>query len=73
MKIEIESTGRFESVQGVRCRVWKGTYRGHQIIAHIPMVGLHKDAPDSAHTEWGRELQEVKVERELVSFDHRML
>lgn len=73
MKIELKPTGRFEDVQGVRCRIWKGTYQGYRIVAHIPMVGLHKDAPESAHAEWGRELQAVKVERELVSFDHRML
>lgn len=73
MKIELEPTGRFESVEGVRCRIWEGTYQGHKIIAHIPLVGLHNDAPESAHAEWGRELQAVKAARELVSFDMRML
>lgn len=73
MKIELEPTGRFEDVQGVRCRIWKGTYNGHAIVAHIPMVGLHKDAPEAAHNEWGRELQAVQVERQLVHFDNRML
>jgi|GEM_PF-1984296 len=73
MKIELEPTGRFEDVQGVRCRIWTGTYQGHKIVAHIPMVGLHNDAPESIHREWGRELNEIKVERQLVSFDNRML
>ena len=73
MKIELEPTGRFESVEGVRCRIWNGMYQGHKIVAHIPMVGLHQDAPESAHIEWGKELQAVKVKRELVSFDNRML
>lgn len=73
MKIELEPTGRFESVEGVRCRIWKGTYQDHQIVAYIPMVGLHKDAPPSAHAEWDRELCAVEVERHLVSFDNRML
>jgi hypothetical protein len=73
MKIELEPTGRFEDVQGVRCRIWKGMYQGHAIVAHIPMVGLHKDAPESAHAQWGRELSEVKVERQLAYFDNRMV
>ena len=73
MKIELEPTGRFEDVEGVRCRIWRGTYQGHPIVAHIPMIGLHTSAPKDAHREWGRELSEVKVERQLVSFDNRML
>lgn len=73
MKIELEPTGKFESVEGMRCRIWEGTYQGHRIIAYIPMVGLHKDAPESAHAEWSCALESVQVERQLVQFDNRML
>lgn len=73
MKIELEPTGRFEAVEGVQCRIWRGTYLGHPIVAHIPMIGMHTAAPESAHREWGRELQAIEVERQIVSFDCRML
>ncbi len=73
MKITLEPTGKFESVNGHRCRIWKGSYNGHPVIAHVAMVGLATEAGEQAHAEFGKELQEVKVERELVSFDMRMV
>jgi hypothetical protein len=78
MKITLEPTGRFETVdQGngrVQCRIWEGTTEsGAKIIAHIPVIGLHNSAPAADHQEFERELREVKAERQLVSFDMRMV
>jgi hypothetical protein len=78
MKITLSPTGRFETVnQGngrVECRIWEGaTESGAKIIAHIPVIGLHKDAPAAEHEAFGKTLTQVKAERQLVSFDMRMV
>lgn len=73
MKLTLTATGKFESVEGHNCRVWEGTHQGHKVVAFIAMVGLHQDAPEAAHADFGRELQAVKAERQLAHFDHRLL
>jgi len=73
MKITLTPTGKFESVEGHNCRIWEGEYQGHKVVAMVAMIGLHNDAPEAAHTEFGRELQAVKTERQLAHFDHRIL
>lgn len=71
MKIILESTGKIETVQGVRARIWRGkTESGIEITCWIPIVQVHKDADQS---EFERELRETKIERQLVSFDMRMI
>jgi len=77
MKIELEPTGTFETVSQasgrVQCRIWRGTYNGARVIAYIPCVGLHKDASPEEQAQWEKELRLVKADRELVSFDMRMV
>ena len=71
MKLTIEPTGRMETVNGELARVWTGTTdKGVKVTCWISIVRVHKD-DDSGDFE--RELREVKVERELVSFDMRMV
>jgi hypothetical protein len=78
MKVTLSPTGRFETVnQGdgrVLCRIWEGTTdSGAKIIAHIPMIGLHNSAPPEDHQVFENALREIKVERDLVSIDMRMV
>lgn len=71
MKIEIEPTERFESVNGSRCRIWTGkTDKGVNVECFVAMVQVHKDEDQ---TEFQRELSEVKMVRELAHFDHRLV
>jgi hypothetical protein len=71
MKITLEPTGRFDTVEGVRCRIWTGmTESGAKLTAYIPFVKVHRDEDN---TEFEKALSEVKVVRELVSFDYRMV
>lgn len=78
MKVRLSPTGHFETVNQnhgrVECRIWEGvTESGAKIIAHIPMIGLHKDAPPAEHEAFGKALSEIKAERQLVSFDMRLV
>lgn len=73
MQITLTPTGKFESVEGHNCRVWEGSYQGHKVVAMVAMIGLHTDAPEAAHAEFGRDLQAVKTKRQLAHFDHRLL
>jgi hypothetical protein len=78
MKVTLSPTGRFENVRQqsgtVYCRIWEGTTEsGAKIIAHIPVIGLHNSAPAEEHEVWAKSLREVKAERQLVSFDMRMV
>jgi hypothetical protein len=71
MKITVEATGKFETVNGVQARLWKGkTESGIEVQCWIALVQVHKDQDQ---TEFLRELQAVKPERQLVSFDMRMV
>jgi hypothetical protein len=78
VKVTLSPTGRFQTInQGsgrVECRIWEGvTESGAKVIAHIPMIGLHKSATPAEQEEFGKALREVKAEGELVSFDIRMV
>jgi len=71
MKLTIEPTGHFQTVNGVQTREWRGkTDKGTPVTCFIALV----QSPRSAdQTEIEDALREVKVERELVSFDLRMV
>lgn len=71
MKIEIEPTGHFEKVSGVDCRIWKGSLDDGTIVEFfVPLVRAPHAAPDHP---FYRQLHDVKAERQLVSFDTRLL
>lgn len=71
MKLIIEATGTIERVHGFPARVWKGqTETGIEVTCWIPIVQVRKDADCS---QFEKELLEIEVGRELVSFDMRML
>lgn len=71
MKITLEATGEFEGVNGTRTRIWKGSdENGLEVIAYIAMVRVDANQDQAAFL---RELSEVKVSRDLVYFDNRML
>lgn len=76
MKVTLEATDRIENIRPssdgrVPARIWKGkTESGIEVVCWISVVQVSKDA-DNAQFE--RELSEIKVERELVSFDMRMV
>ena len=71
MKLILEATSTIERVNGVPARVWKGhTESGIEVTCWINIVQVKK-SDDCAQFE--RELQEVKVDRELVAFDMRMI
>ncbi|NWG24565.1 MAG: hypothetical protein HXY30_09185 [Pseudorhodoplanes sp.] len=73
MKITLEATGTVERVQGTPCRKWIGaTDAGTKVHAWIAIVQPQThDAAALAAFE--RELSEVKLERQLVSIDHRLV
>lgn len=71
MKITVEATGATQTVNGTPARLWKGkTESGIEILCWIAMIEV---SADTDRTEFDRELREVKVERQLVSFDMRMI
>jgi len=71
MKITVEATGQIQTVNGRPARLWKGkTESGVEVRCWIALIEVRKDE-DS--TQFERELREVKVERQLVSFDMRIL
>lgn len=70
MKIELEPTGRFATVNGAQARIWKGkTDKGVELEAFICFLKVHRDADNS---EFEKELREVQPERQLASFDYRL-
>ena len=71
MKITIEPTGNFQDVNGVRCRMWKGTTeRGTTIELFSPLV---RSPTKEDQSELEAALQAVKVDQQLVSFDYRLV
>jgi hypothetical protein len=71
MKLIIEATGTIERVHGMPARIWKGrTESGVEVTCWIPIVQVARAADN---TEFERELREIEVRRELVSFDMRMV
>lgn len=71
LKLIIEATGTIERVEGVLARVWKGkTESGIEVTCWIPIIRV-AGADDTS--EFERELQEIKVRRELVAIDMRVV
>ena len=73
MMLSLEATDTFERVQGVECRVWKGTSgTGVPVHAWIPVI--QPQTHDTAQLiVFDLELRSLpKARRELVSFDIRM-
>jgi len=72
MKLFLESTSTIERINGTTpARVWKGhTESGIEVKCWISIVQVAK-ADDCSQFE--KELSEIKTERELVSFDMRMV
>jgi len=79
MKIILEPTGRFETVTQssgkVEARIWRGTTEdGVVVIAHIPLISVDARHATAEQMEaFGQALREIKAERQLVSFDMRMV
>lgn len=73
MKITLEPTGIIERVQGVECRKWIGaTGTGTPVHAWIAVVEPQTHVLEELE-EFDRSFREVKMKRELVSFDYRMV
>lgn len=71
MKITIEPTGQFKTVNGAVSRMWRGvTDEGAKCELAVAMIIVAGNADNSA---FARELREVKPETELVSFDYRFV
>ena len=71
MKITVEATGQVQAVNGAPARLWKGkTESGIEVCCWIALIEVRKDSDNS---EFVRELQEVNIERQLVSFDYRLV
>lgn len=72
MKLTLEATRIVETINGTTpARVWKGhTETGIEVTCWISVVQVRKDADCS---QFERELQEIGVDRQLVSFDLRMV
>lgn len=75
MKIELEPTGSFECVEGTQCRLRRGTSdKGVPVQAWIPLVRAdHATSSPEQIADFERELREVKADRQLVSFDMRLV
>jgi len=71
MKIDLRPTGRFEYVNGVRCRMWEGsTDKGIELAAFIPLIAVRRELDNE---EFQRELNEVETVHQPVVFEHRMV
>lgn len=73
MKLTIEPTDRFESVNGQPHRIWKGTNEAGTPV-HVYVRTIQPQTHDAAALEvFDRELKALPPpRRELVSFDLRM-
>lgn len=68
MKVTLEPTNLFTTVNNTRCRVWQGTTeQGVPIHAHIALVGVDRDQ-DVA--ELDRALKEVATPRAELDIFH---
>lgn len=78
MQITLKPTAIVDTVTGsvgnqIRARVWEGrTDAGVPVKAWITLVQPQTDDPEML-LAFGRELKEVPAQRELVSFDIRLL
>jgi len=71
MKIEFEPTNEFQEVNGAKCRIWLGTYRGAPIKAWVATVSpqTHDQA---INDEFAKEFREVKGEHIAHAYDLRL-
>lgn len=73
MKLILEPTGIIENVNGTPARVWHGkTDLGVEVKAWIATVQPQTDDP-AALAAFDAELRQVQAERQLVTFDMRMV
>ena len=77
MKVTIESTSSVTRIEieghKVPVRLWKGaTESGVPVHCYVTLISPQTHDED-ANAAFAREMQEHKVERELVSFDLRMI
>lgn len=71
LKITIKPTGTIQKVNGVDARVWKGTTEsGAPVEMFVALVSPQSAA---AEAECDAGLKTVKVDRQLVAFDYRMV
>jgi hypothetical protein len=73
MKLTLEPTDRFETINGQPHRIWKGTTDGNiPVLAYIRAVSPQTHDPE-ANALFDRELKALPPgRRELVSFDLRL-
>jgi hypothetical protein len=72
MEVTLRPTGRFESFSGIECRMWEGkTSGGTSVEFYVPCVRTPGIA--HGHTDLDAALKEIKAERQLVSFDTRLV
>lgn len=72
MKIELEPTGTFQDVNGVRTRIWEGkTDQGVPVKAWIAMISP-QTRDEAANALFARELREVKGELHAHAYDLRL-
>lgn len=61
MRITVESTSEVVSVHGLPVRLWEGrTAAGVRVYAMVSMVGVERGQPETAYTEFERELRDVQ-------------
>ena len=77
MKVTLESTSKVTRIEveghKVPARLWKGqTESGVPVHCYITLISPQTH-DEEANRQFERELHEHKVERELVSFDLRMI
>lgn len=74
MKLTIESTDRFESVNGQRCRIWKGADESGTPV-HVYVLTLSPQTHDEGRLAvFDRELKALPpARRELLSIDLRLI
>ena len=59
MKVNLESTTKIVSLNGIDCRVWEGcTESGIPVHAYIPRIAVDKELPQE---QFVRELEEHRV------------
>lgn len=71
MKLSLEATGTIQTINGVPARLWTG--RTESGIAVRCWIALIEVKASDDNTAFERELREVKTERQLVSFDYRLV
>lgn len=73
MNLSLSPTGAIERVQGTPCRVWIGaTEEGVPVKVWIAIVQPQTHDPAKL-AAFEAALKELPYQRELVSFDHRMV